>query len=122
MPRYKEINPALFTIITFPFQFGIMFGDIAHGGILLLAGLYLLYINGSKSSKQFKDVLPYRYLITLMGFFAFYAGTLYNDFLSLSFDFFGSCYNPVHTEKPPATGEWHYDYNDSCTYPYGIFY
>jgi V-type H+-transporting ATPase subunit a len=27
-PRYKEANPGLFTIFTFPFLFGIMYGDI----------------------------------------------------------------------------------------------
>ena len=100
-----------------------MFGDIAHGGILLLAGLFLIYINGSKSSKQLKDVLPFRYIITLMGFFALYAGTLYNDFTSLSFDFFGSCYNPHEPEKPANfTGDLFYKYDNTCTYPYGIFY
>lgn len=29
-----------------------------------------------------------------MGFFALFAGTIYNDFLSLSFNTFGSCYDP----------------------------
>ena len=27
VPRYGEINPAAFTIITYPFLFGVMFGD-----------------------------------------------------------------------------------------------
>ena len=31
VPRYLEINPAVFTLITFPAQFGIMFGDFGHG-------------------------------------------------------------------------------------------
>ena len=42
VPRYREINPGLFTIITFPFMFGVMFGDIEHGGLLTLLGLWLV--------------------------------------------------------------------------------
>ena len=38
VPRYKEINPALFTAATFPFMFGVMYGDIGHGSILALVG------------------------------------------------------------------------------------
>lgn len=43
VPRYMEINPGLFTIVTFPFLFGVMFGDILHGGLLFFFGIYLIY-------------------------------------------------------------------------------
>lgn len=43
IPRYKEINPGFFTIITFPFLFGVMFGDILHGGILLFFALFVIF-------------------------------------------------------------------------------
>lgn len=49
IPRYREINPGYFTIITFPFLFGIMYGDIGHGLILLLFALYLCIFNKSLS-------------------------------------------------------------------------
>lgn len=43
IPRYKEINPTIFTIVTFPFLFAVMFGDFYHGLAILLFGLYLSY-------------------------------------------------------------------------------
>lgn len=49
VPRYKEVNPGLFTMVTFPFQFGVMFGDIGHGFVLFMLGVYLcLFSSGLK--------------------------------------------------------------------------
>ncbi len=59
-----------------------------------------------------------------MGFFAFFAGFLYNDFLSISFDFFGSCYDGNKQVAYPGTVngtkiENTYNYDPDCTYPFG---
>ena len=40
VPRCGEINPAAFTIITYPFLFGVMFGDVGHGIIVLCGALF----------------------------------------------------------------------------------
>ena len=97
IPRYKEINPALFNIVTFPFLFGVMYGDIGHGGCLFLFGIYLTHQkdNIEKNKSVFKAFLPFRYLLLFMGFFAFYCGWMYNDFLSIPLGIFGTCYENV---------------------------
>ena len=41
VPKYGEANPAVLSIVTFPFLFGVMFGDIGHGFCLLLFGAIL---------------------------------------------------------------------------------
>ena len=41
VPSYKEVNPALFTMVSFPFLFGVMYGDAGHGGILFGLGIFL---------------------------------------------------------------------------------
>jgi V/A-type H+-transporting ATPase subunit I len=40
-PSYRTIDPTLFVGVTFLVMFGMMFGDVGHGLILLLAGIVL---------------------------------------------------------------------------------
>lgn len=40
--RYREANPAVFTMVTFPFLFAVMFGDLGHGIVMLLFAAYLV--------------------------------------------------------------------------------
>ncbi|XP_047169820.1 V-type proton ATPase subunit a1-like isoform X2 [Vigna umbellata] len=49
--RYQEANPAVYTVITFPFLFAVMFGDWGHG-ICLLLGALVLIARESKLSTQ----------------------------------------------------------------------
>lgn len=41
-PLHIQVNPAVFTIMTFPFLFAVMFGDFGHGILMLLFALLLL--------------------------------------------------------------------------------
>lgn len=53
--KHKEVNPGLFTIITFPFLFAIMFGDFGHGAIMTLVAIYLIW-NEKQLSKNKDEV------------------------------------------------------------------
>lgn len=47
---YREVNPGLYTTITFPFLFAVMFGDGGHAFLLTLFAAYLC-LNEKKLSK-----------------------------------------------------------------------
>ncbi|VDK73077.1 unnamed protein product [Onchocerca ochengi] len=93
---YLEINPAPYTIITFPFLFSCMFGDLGHGILMLLAGLWMVLREKNLEARNIKDEVIFnmfyggRYIILLMGIFSVHAGFLYNDVFAKSFNLFGS--------------------------------
>lgn len=74
VPDYKEVNPSMFAIVTFPFLFGVMFGDIGHGFLLFLFGSFLCLMAEKLRGGILDGMVGARYLITLMGVFAIFNG------------------------------------------------
>ncbi len=54
-PAYDELDPTLVVTVTFLLMFGIMFGDVAHGLLLALAGVWLATRKGNLA--RFSPVL-----------------------------------------------------------------
>jgi V-type H+-transporting ATPase subunit a len=96
--RYQEANPALFTIVTFPFLFGVMYGDVGHGMIVMLGALFMIcnekkYLEQQRNgtiNEMFGMAFSGRYMLVLMGFFGVYVGSLYNDCMAMPLPLFDS--------------------------------
>jgi len=91
---YMEINPGLPTIVTFPFMFAVMFGDLGHGFLMFLAALVIV-LNEKKLAKVdggdvFDMFYSGRYVVLLMGAFSMFTGFMYNDLFSQSMTLFKS--------------------------------
>jgi V-type H+-transporting ATPase subunit a len=118
-PSYKEVNPSVFACVTFPFLFGIMFGDIGHGAFLASIGLVLTLGNDcfKRWAPGMAPLLALRYLILLMGLFATFCGLCYNDFMAIPiWAAWGSCYDIVHDSHGHEVAVAKPD----CVYPIGI--
>jgi len=95
VPRFQEANPGCITLVSFPYLFGVMFGDIGHGGLLMLFGYMLIKFTDLWKQKGYA-IVNYRFLFFALGFFACFCGLIYNDFLGIPWKLFPSCYVRSH--------------------------
>lgn len=94
IPKYSEVNPGLYTVVTFPFLFAVMFGDFGHGFLMALAASAMIFWEKTLLKTKL-DELTYmafygRYIMLMMGIFSIYTGLIYNDIFSKSFTIFTS--------------------------------
>lgn len=92
---YQEVNPALPVIVTFPFLFAVMFGDLGHAVIMLAAALAMIYWEKSLkkvSFELFAMIFYGRYIALVMAVFSVFTGLMYNDIFSKSMTLWGSAW------------------------------
>ena len=102
--RYREHNPTVYTVITFPFLFAVMFGDAGHGLLLLLLALYFIVnekeLGSGPINEMIQTAFDGRYVVFLMGLFAIYCGLLYNEVFGMPLNLYGGT-------------RWHYPEGES---------
>lgn len=74
MPSYKEMDPTILFAITFPLFYGLMFGDVGHGLMLVLLGLVARKI--AKTSQGTKSLGT---IVLTCGLFAVLFGFIYGE-------------------------------------------
>lgn len=117
--RYQEINPGLFAVVTFPFLFAVMFGDIGHGFIIFAAALYMILAERRLAKMDLGEIVGQffygRYIILLMGLFSIYTGFIYNDIFSKSLHLWHSGWKFPQSNSATLKGE-----ANGRIYPFGL--
>jgi V/A-type H+/Na+-transporting ATPase subunit I len=78
LPHYDELDPTPIIAITFPLIFGLMFGDIGHGLLLLIGGVTLGTL--IKKGQAIKNVC---WILASCGVGSIIAGILFGEFFGI---------------------------------------
>jgi V/A-type H+-transporting ATPase subunit I len=74
-PLYGEVDPTPLMALTFPLIFGIMFGDVGHGCLLLLLGILL----ASRAVKALRGLAEFGVVVIACGAMSMIFGFLYGS-------------------------------------------
>ncbi len=75
LPCYREIDPTPFLAVTFPLIFGLMFGDVGHGLLLLIVGAIL-----GTCFRRRRELHDFGWILAACGIGAIFAGLLFGEF------------------------------------------
>ncbi|MHA1602162.1 MAG: V-type ATP synthase subunit I, partial [Promethearchaeota archaeon] len=74
--NYNEIDPTPIVGLTYPLLFGLMFGDMGHGLLVLLFGILFAFLNRKKKESTMYDA---GFLLMWLGTFAMIGGAFYGE-------------------------------------------
>jgi V/A-type H+-transporting ATPase subunit I len=74
LPQYSELNPLIFIFFSFPLLFGLMFGDVGQGAVLIPVGLVIAYMMRHRPGYHNLGLI-----ISWCGVGAIVGGLLYGD-------------------------------------------
>jgi len=105
LPAYDEIDPTSIMIVSFPIIYGLMFGDIGHGLMVLIVGSLMIKFmaKGEKGIKSLGVVLMYCGILSM--FFGFAYGEMfgqhefYHDFITEPFGIEPFWINPLEDSE-----------------------
>ena len=120
--KYREVNPGLPTIVTFPFLFAVMFGDFGHGFILTIAATAMIYYERTLLRRKLDELFSMaffgRYIMLMMGIYSMYTGLIYNDAFSKAMTLFPSQWDWPKDIKPNQAVEA--QLRGNYRYPFGM--
>ncbi|MBS7650505.1 MAG: V-type ATPase 116kDa subunit family protein [Candidatus Bathyarchaeia archaeon] len=81
IPNYFEIDPTIFMTFSFPLIFGLIFGDVGHGLVLLALSLLLYAVNrkGIRAPELFEYIIKGSPLLVMCSASSIFFGFLYGE-------------------------------------------
>lgn len=99
-PSYSEVIPVFISAVTFPLIFGLMFPDLGHGLVLLIAGIMLYSVFG-RNNRSYRELGE---LVIIISIAAMIAGLLSGEFFGPATpvsSYIEKLYEETPLHKPP---------------------
>lgn len=94
LPGYYEVDPTLFMAVSFPLIFGMMFGDVGHGFVILALGYAL-----SRMEKMSAGLRDFARIFAYCGLTSMFFGFLYGSVFGLEDVLTPIWFSPIHHLK-----------------------
>ena len=91
LPGYRDLEPTLLVAITYMLMFGIMFGDVGHGGLLAVGGVAAMLFGRNKKA------CDYGLLVLMAGLSSVLFGVVYGSYFGIpALHHFAIWHDPLH--------------------------